>query len=233
VPQALAKPTDKRSSDEDWIDHDTDDLSRISDARLNSMCARFEALTPSMKYQRWRLHGPPQMIIERESAANASMVSTLAKSRRSRTETPDRKFLNPSIAPLIRIQQYEVDMSLCRTRPKSKIRDQAVITRAVRCMSASDAEQLSRRSVCINDPRLNQVQLDLQAQQRRLGDRAAGAIKSGGTTRRAAKMVIVDTDHHIEQFTNWKVVEEQKVAALVTGSRISQKHLKAVLKACV
>ena len=68
----------------------------------------------------------------------------------------------------------------------------------------------------------------------KIGDRAAGAIKSGGTTRRAAKMVIVDIDHpDIEQFINWKVIEEQKVAALVTGSRINQKHLKAVLKACV
>jgi ribonucleoside-diphosphate reductase alpha chain len=68
----------------------------------------------------------------------------------------------------------------------------------------------------------------------KIGDRAAGAIKSGGTTRRAAKMVIVDTDHpDIEQFINWKVIEEQKVAALVTGSKINQRHLKAVLKACV
>jgi ribonucleoside-diphosphate reductase alpha chain len=68
----------------------------------------------------------------------------------------------------------------------------------------------------------------------KIGDRAAGAIKSGGTTRRAAKMVIVDVDHpDIEQYINWKVVEEQKVAALVTGSKINQKHLKAVLKACV
>src|SRR5947209_4210824 len=68
----------------------------------------------------------------------------------------------------------------------------------------------------------------------KIGDRAAGAIKSGGTTRRAAKMVIVDTDHpDIEQFIEWKVKEEQKVAALVTGSKINQKHLKAVLKACV
>src|SRR5439155_10624084 len=49
----------------------------------------------------------------------------------------------------------------------------------------------------------------------RIGDRAAGAIKSGGTTRRAAKMVIVDTDHpDIEQFIDWKVIEEQKVANL-------------------
>jgi ribonucleoside-diphosphate reductase alpha chain len=68
----------------------------------------------------------------------------------------------------------------------------------------------------------------------KIGDRAAGAIKSGGTTRRAAKMVIVDVDHpDIEQYINWKVVEEQKVAALVTGSKINQKHLKAVMKACV
>src|SRR5262249_24976093 len=68
----------------------------------------------------------------------------------------------------------------------------------------------------------------------KIGDRAAGAIKSGGTTRRAAKMVIVDVDHpDIEKYINWKVVEEQKVAALVTGSKINQKHLKAVMKACV
>ncbi len=68
----------------------------------------------------------------------------------------------------------------------------------------------------------------------KIGDRAAGAIKSGGTTRRAAKMVIVDTDHpDIEQFIDWKVIEEEKVASLVTGSRINQKHLKAVMKACI
>ncbi|MBI3436715.1 MAG: vitamin B12-dependent ribonucleotide reductase, partial [Proteobacteria bacterium] len=68
----------------------------------------------------------------------------------------------------------------------------------------------------------------------KIGDRAAGAIKSGGTTRRAAKMVIVDTDHpDIEQFIDWKVLEEQKVANLVTGSKVNQKHLRAVLKACV
>ena len=68
----------------------------------------------------------------------------------------------------------------------------------------------------------------------KIGDRAAGAIKSGGTTRRAAKMVIVDTDHpDIEQFIDWKVIEEQKVATLVTGSKINQKHLRAILKACV
>src|SRR6188472_2673133 len=68
----------------------------------------------------------------------------------------------------------------------------------------------------------------------KIGDRAAGAIKSGGTTRRAAKMVIVDADHpDIENYIEWKVVEEQKVAALVAGSKLNQKHLKAVLKACV
>jgi ribonucleoside-diphosphate reductase alpha chain len=68
----------------------------------------------------------------------------------------------------------------------------------------------------------------------KIGDRAAGAIKSGGTTRRAAKMVVVDIDHpDIEAYINWKVKEEQKVAALVTGSKIVKKHLKAIMKACV
>ena len=68
----------------------------------------------------------------------------------------------------------------------------------------------------------------------KIGDRAAGAIKSGGTTRRAAKMVILDADHpDIEQFTDWKVIEEQKVANLVTGSKINQRHLRLILKACV
>ncbi len=67
----------------------------------------------------------------------------------------------------------------------------------------------------------------------RIGDRAAGAIKSGGTTRRAAKMVVLDLDHpDIEEFVNWKVIEEQKVAALVTGSKLLNRHLSAVLKAC-
>jgi len=68
----------------------------------------------------------------------------------------------------------------------------------------------------------------------KIGDRAAGAIKSGGTTRRAAKMVVVDADHpDIEAYIDWKVREEQKVAALVTGSKIVKRHMKAVLKACV
>ena len=52
----------------------------------------------------------------------------------------------------------------------------------------------------------------------KIGDRAAGAIKSGGTTRRAAKMVCLDLDHpDIEEFINWKVEEEKKVAALITA----------------
>ncbi len=67
----------------------------------------------------------------------------------------------------------------------------------------------------------------------KIGDRAAGAIKSGGTTRRAAKMVTVDVDHpDIEEYIDWKVVEEQKVAALVAGSKSTAKHLGAVMEAC-
>ncbi|HEX6442583.1 MAG TPA: vitamin B12-dependent ribonucleotide reductase, partial [Stellaceae bacterium] len=67
----------------------------------------------------------------------------------------------------------------------------------------------------------------------KIGDRAAGAIKSGGTTRRAAKMVIVDADHpDIEDFIDWKVIEEQKVAALVSGSKLAAKHLNLIMAAC-
>ena len=67
----------------------------------------------------------------------------------------------------------------------------------------------------------------------RIGDRAAGAIKSGGTTRRAAKMVCLDLDHpDIEEFIDWKVIEEQKVASMVAGSKVCAKHLNHVLKAC-
>src|SRR3990167_162070 len=63
----------------------------------------------------------------------------------------------------------------------------------------------------------------------KIGDRAAGAIKSGGTTRRAAKMVCLDMDHpDIEEFVMWKVKEERKVAALVTGSKICKKHINAI-----
>ena len=56
----------------------------------------------------------------------------------------------------------------------------------------------------------------------KIGDRAAGAIKSGGTTRRAAKMVCLDLDHpEIQQFVNWKVEEENKVAALIDAGYAS------------
>ncbi|MDP3371779.1 MAG: vitamin B12-dependent ribonucleotide reductase [Candidatus Paracaedibacteraceae bacterium] len=68
----------------------------------------------------------------------------------------------------------------------------------------------------------------------RIGDRSAGAIKSGGTTRRAAKMVVLDIDHpDVEEFINWKVVEEQKVAALVSGSKINHRYLNEILNACM
>ncbi|MFZ1728060.1 MAG: vitamin B12-dependent ribonucleotide reductase [Albidovulum sp.] len=66
----------------------------------------------------------------------------------------------------------------------------------------------------------------------KIGDRAAGAIKSGGTTRRAAKMVICDMDHpDIEQFINWKVIEEQKVASLVAGSKMHERQLNEIFSA--
>ncbi len=64
----------------------------------------------------------------------------------------------------------------------------------------------------------------------RVYDRAAGAIKSGGTTRRAAKMVILDINHpDIEEFIDWKTLEEQKVAALVAGSNMCTKHLNNIM----
>ncbi len=67
----------------------------------------------------------------------------------------------------------------------------------------------------------------------KIGDRSAGAIKSGGTTRRAAKMITIDIDHpDIEEYVNWKVHEEQKVAALVVGSRLCNRHLNNIMKAC-
>lgn len=66
----------------------------------------------------------------------------------------------------------------------------------------------------------------------KIGDRAAGAIKSGGTTRRAAKMVICDMDHpDIEAFINWKVIEEQKVASLVAGSKMHEARLNDIFAA--
>ncbi|MBC6444138.1 MAG: vitamin B12-dependent ribonucleotide reductase [Alphaproteobacteria bacterium GM202ARS2] len=67
----------------------------------------------------------------------------------------------------------------------------------------------------------------------RVGDRAAGAVKSGGTTRRAAKMVCVDIDHpDIEEFITWKTIEEQKVVSLITGSKITERYLKRIMQAC-
>ncbi|HEX2982736.1 MAG TPA: vitamin B12-dependent ribonucleotide reductase, partial [Ignavibacteriales bacterium] len=67
----------------------------------------------------------------------------------------------------------------------------------------------------------------------KIGDRSAGAIKSGGTTRRAAKMVTLDMDHpDIEEYINWKVTEEEKVAAIVTGSKLNNLHLNNIIKAC-
>jgi len=66
----------------------------------------------------------------------------------------------------------------------------------------------------------------------KIGDRAAGAIKSGGTTRRAAKMVIVDADHpDIEEYINWKVKEEQKVASIVAGSKMHERQLNEIFAA--
>jgi ribonucleoside-diphosphate reductase alpha chain len=65
----------------------------------------------------------------------------------------------------------------------------------------------------------------------KIGDRAAGAIKSGGTTRRAAKMVCLDLDHpDIEGFVNWKVREEIKVAALVEGLKVLGDDQKELAK---
>ena len=64
-----------------------------------------------------------------------------------------------------------------------------------------------------------------------VGDRAAGAIKSGGTTRRAAKMVCLDLDHpDIEAFIDWKVTEERKVAMLAAGSAVVRRHWDAICK---
>src|SRR5699024_8006288 len=67
----------------------------------------------------------------------------------------------------------------------------------------------------------------------KIGDKAAGAIKSGGTTRRAAQMVSLDLDHpDIEEYVNWKVREERKVASIVTGSKVLEKHLKKIIELC-
>ena len=67
----------------------------------------------------------------------------------------------------------------------------------------------------------------------KIGDTSAGAIKSGGTTRRAAKMAILNIDHpDIEAFVNLKAREEQKVAALVVGSHLCSTQLNAIIRAC-
>ena len=61
---------------------------------------------------------------------------------------------------------------------------------------------------------------------------AAGAIKSGGKTRRAAKMVICDMDHpDVEEFISWKVKEEQKVASLVAGSKLHELKINEIFAA--
>ncbi|HUW39470.1 MAG TPA: adenosylcobalamin-dependent ribonucleoside-diphosphate reductase [Rectinemataceae bacterium] len=63
----------------------------------------------------------------------------------------------------------------------------------------------------------------------KIADRSASAIKSGGTTRRAAKMVILDADHpDVETFSNWKAEEEYKVACLAAGSALIRSHAAAL-----
>ena len=67
----------------------------------------------------------------------------------------------------------------------------------------------------------------------KIGDVTAGSIKSGGTTRRAAKMVCLNADHpDIEEFIDWKFEEEKKVANLATGSILNQKYLNKIIEAC-
>ena len=66
----------------------------------------------------------------------------------------------------------------------------------------------------------------------KIADRSASAIKSGGTTRRAAKMVILDADHpDIETFANWKAEEEYKVACLAAGSALLRTYAASLAKA--
>ncbi|GGY49237.1 adenosylcobalamin-dependent ribonucleoside-diphosphate reductase [Parvularcula lutaonensis] len=66
----------------------------------------------------------------------------------------------------------------------------------------------------------------------KVADSAAGAIKSGGTTRRAAKMVVLNADHpDIEDFIAWKRQEEEKVACLAAGSVVIERHLRRIAKA--
>jgi ribonucleoside-diphosphate reductase alpha chain len=66
----------------------------------------------------------------------------------------------------------------------------------------------------------------------KIADRSASAIKSGGTTRRAAKMVILDADHpDIETYTNWKAEEEYKVACLAAGSGLLRARAASLAEA--
>jgi ribonucleoside-diphosphate reductase alpha chain len=66
----------------------------------------------------------------------------------------------------------------------------------------------------------------------KIADRSAAAVKSGGTTRRAAKMVILDSDHpDIEAYVNWKSEEEYKVACLAAGSAVLKRYAETMLKA--
>ena len=66
----------------------------------------------------------------------------------------------------------------------------------------------------------------------KIADRSAGAIKSGGTTRRAAKMVILDADHpDIETFVDWKPQEEYKVACMAAGSALIRSHVGRIQEA--
>ena len=65
----------------------------------------------------------------------------------------------------------------------------------------------------------------------KIGDRSASAIKSGGTTRRAAKMLTLDVDHpDVEKYIAWKQEEEHKVASMVSGSLVIKKHLETIKK---
>jgi ribonucleoside-diphosphate reductase alpha chain len=67
----------------------------------------------------------------------------------------------------------------------------------------------------------------------KVSDRSASSIKSGGTTRRAARMVTLDADHpDVLKYIDWKAEEERKVAAMVTGSRVLKKHTRRILEAC-
>jgi len=67
----------------------------------------------------------------------------------------------------------------------------------------------------------------------KVSDRSASSIKSGGTTRRAARMVTLDADHpDVLRYIDWKAEEERKVAAMVTGSKILRRHTRRILEAC-